>query len=490
MHNMKRFLTAAVCLLMVGCATARPPRPPFHTFDKTVRVFDAATGGALAGVSVISNRGTAITDTLGGTRLFSLPGRSEVCAELASYLRLCGWAEDTPDELTLRLVKVIPPLQKLHADGPVFRTEDGQPWRWKLVSMFTAARRFTQGEDLSAQVNWTKAVGGNGWRVFLQHAFMDWDPSAGVFEKHWVTPLDKIRPLAEYLARNGLYVEFTILADCQEFGEDGGNHYPALNQSFTQQRDRVREVLAAVGDLPNVIIEIANEPPFNGVDPWRIVDALDLAARRPMLMAAGDYRIIGNEANFRVLDFIGDHPDRDGDWPSEAPKTQNFINKGWAPDEHSPGFSGRNVPVPADEPFKFGEVQWDNGDRAETSLDNAEDAGAGFGVGAAGATCHTVDGIRSKVPGPLQTAACTRYFSAMDWFPVDAITGQYTHDTWSTHPLEPTTQAGEVAGRNLRGRSYTVATQPTAAWRAVPKAGCEVLRTGGSRNNLLELACR
>ena len=217
----------------------------------------------------------------------------------------------------------VKPVERVVADGVMFRTASGTPWRWQLASMFTAARRFSQGEDLSAQVAWTKQVGANGWRVFLQHAFMDWDPPNGVHEKHWITPLEKVRPLADYLARHGLYVEFTVLADSQEFGGDGGNRYPALNQPFEWQRDRVRDVIKAVADAPNVFVEIVNEPPSNGVDPWRIVDALGLQqkANRPVLMSSGDYRIVGNERNFRVLDFIGDHPDRDEDYPSEAGKT-------------------------------------------------------------------------------------------------------------------------------------------------------------------------
>ena len=384
------------------------------------------------------------------------------------------------------------PVEKIVTDGVMFRTASGKPWRWQLVSMFTAARRFSQGEDLSAQVAWTKQVGANGWRVFLQHAFMDWDPPNGVYEKHWITPLEKIRPLADYLARQGLYVEFTILADSQEFGGDAGTRYPALNQPFAWQQARVRDVIAAVADAPNVFLEIVNEPPLNGVDPWRIVDALRLPskANRPVLMSSGDYGITGNEKNFRVLDFIGDHPDRDDDYPSEAGKTAQLINHGWPPDARRPGFAGRRVPVVADEMQKFGETSSDGRDKAEPSLDRAEDTGGAFGIGSAGATCHTVDGIRSRVPGPNQTKACTVFFAAMNFFPIEAVTWPYRHDGLAGHPLRPTTStlAGEVVSRVNGKEAWAAATQTQPGWTPEPIDGWQIVQRAGAKRQFMKLS--
>ena len=383
------------------------------------------------------------------------------------------------------------PVEPIVTDDVMFRTASGKPWRWQLVSMFTAARRFSQGEDLSAQIAWTKQVGANGWRVFLQHAFMDWDPPNGVYEKHWITPLDKVRPLADYLARHGLYVEFTILADSQEFMEARGTRYPAFKQPFEWQRDRVRDVIKAVADAPNVFLEIVNEPPMNGVDPWRIVDALGLQskANRPVLMSSGDYGIIGNEKNFRVLDFIGDHPARDDDYPSEAGKTAHFINDGWAADARRPGFTGRRVPVVADEMQKFGETSRDGEDRADPSLERAEDAGGAFGIGSAGATCHTVDSIRSRVPGPNQTKACTLFFAAMNFFPIESVTWPYRHDGVTGHPLRPTTNAlaGEVVSR-LNGReAWAAATQTRPGWTAEPIDGWQIVQRAGRNGQFMKL---
>ncbi|HEX5214569.1 MAG TPA: hypothetical protein VFV98_03850 [Vicinamibacterales bacterium] len=380
---------------------------------------------------------------------------------------------------------------KIVTDGVMFRTAAGAPWRWQLVSMFTAARRFSEGEDLSTQIAWTKHVGANGWRVFLQHAFMDWDPPRGVHEKHWITPLDKVRPLADLLAQHGLYVEFTILADSQAFGEDRGQRYPALNQSFEWQRDRVRDVIAAVTDAPNVFLEIANEPPFNGVDPWKIVDALGLQskANRPVLMSSGDYRIIGNEQHFRVLDFIGDHPDRDDDYPSDAARTAHLVNEGWPAEAGRSGFPGRRVPVVADEMQKFGETSRDGEDSADPSLDRAEDAGGAFGIGSPGATCHTVDGIRSRVPGPNQTRACTAFFAAMNFFPIEAVTWPYRRNGAAGHPLRPTTSklAGEVVSRLNGNEAWAAATQTQAGWTAEPAEGWRIVQRAGKRRQFMKL---
>lgn len=477
---LKRFLSIVALALVAGCGIIKPPKPPDTTYGTTVRVRDSVANVTLGGIAVTVGEVTKRTDDLGGARFDGLQfGGMEACASSAAYLDKCepivrGEVE-TNIGLTPRPPPDIPvePLQRLHASGPIFRTADNAPFRWMFESQFTAMRRFEQGEDLAPLVKASKDRGANGWRVFLQHYYMDW-PAITPYK----AALDRIRPFADYLARRGLRVELVVLADCQK---------EAFNMDDTAQRDRVRAVVEAIATATNVTIEVANEPKDNGVDVWKVIDGLGYqdAARRPVLMASGDYHIVGNEKDFRVLDYLTDHPDRDPDWPAEGVKTGHFIYGGWGPDAHSPGFAGRKVPIVEDEPHKAGEVPNDGNDTADDNPLNFEDGFGGFMLGGAGGTLHSVDGIRSRPLGPKQEEAARRAFAAMRLIPAEAATGEYTHDGLASHPLEDTREASEVAGRIFNGKVYLVAAQPTAAWRAVPRNGY-TCRPLNERGNIIE----
>jgi hypothetical protein len=118
-------------------------------------------------------------------------------------------------------------------------------------------------------------------------------PAEGCARKHWIHTAGQDSGHSPICWRGMGSTSSSRSWLTAEFGEDRGKRYPALNQSFEWQRGRVRDVIAAVADAPNVFLEIVNEPPSNGVDPWKIVDALGLQAKanRPVLMSSGDYRI-------------------------------------------------------------------------------------------------------------------------------------------------------------------------------------------------------
>lgn len=385
-----------------------------------------------------------------------------------------------------------PPTDALTVKGPLFYA-NGKPFKLKAVTMFTLAQRFERGEDIRPQLEWVKDVGGNCVEVFAQFCFMNWpNPKRDPF----IAVPKTVLYLTRLLAQSGLRVNWRVLADCQEFGDDNGTPIPALDMPHSEQVKRVRQVIDTLKNEPNATLTIANEPPFNGVDVWRVIDDLGLQdkANRPMLMDSGDYDIIGNEAHFRVLDIFGDHPDRDPDYPAEAAKTGHFVYDGWDADAHSPGFKGfkhmndGNVAVYTAEPMKYGETEFDGEDHADTSAMNAEQAGGGWGVGASGACCHLVDGIRSRVPGPNQTHCARVFFAAMDFSPADAFAGSYTHDSFADWPLQPTTKAGEVAGRKMSdGKVYGVCAQPHDDWTPDVKPGHVIEDRQGERGVLLRM---
>jgi hypothetical protein len=359
----------------------------------------------------------------------------------------------------------LPPIgsvERVHTDGPVFRRGDGSAWRWKFVSGFMLPKLFSTGRMAEAEsfVNWARAVGANGIRVFLQHRFLDWPEIVP-----WITPVEDIRMFCDYLATRGLYVELTVLCDCQDTDSEGT---PGFNQSREWQRDRLRQVYQAVSGCPNVFVEYANEPAYNGVDPVALGrDGITVPS------AYGLYPVTGSEPNFPRLDYVGDHPERKDAWPSEAGKTGFYV------------FRQTNAIHITDEPMGCADER--SGSRDNNPL-NWEDAGGGIALSSGGGTFHGERGIFARAGTAIQTDCARRFFRAMDFIDPEAPTWDYAHDGLAAHPLEPTTQAGEVVSRISGDRAFAVASQPEDGWRAVPRNGWRIVRRLNDRGNILELS--
>jgi type VI secretion system secreted protein VgrG len=367
-----------------------------------------------------------------------------------------------------------PPV-RLRVDKNIFRTPDGTPWRYKAVTAFKAPLRWERGENLGPFVNWTRAVGANGWRVFLQHRFLDY-PQINPY----IMPLEKVRPFVDFVRAQGLYVELTVLCDSQvrNPGED-----PGFGQTDDECIARVRGVLDAVRGADNVLVEIMNEPFANGGADRvrRIIDALGLRspANRPVPMAAGIYPDTGAEPLSEIvpLDYVGDHPPRKPTWPTESGKIGFYV------------FRQTGVAHLHDEPIRFGE---NRNDGQEISAENAEDAGGGIALSSAGGTFHSNGGVQTVVPGPIQTEGAKRFFGAMDLIPGDAPTWRYEHDGTGGHPLVAINDeriVGEVTSRvNPAGNlAYAVAAQPTSAWRATAREGWRIASVLNPRGTILRL---
>jgi hypothetical protein len=374
---------------------------------------------------------------------------------------------------------IIPPVtSRIRVDGPIFRTEDGQPWQWRGASAFVLPMRWCQGEDVTPVLAELRALSVNTLRCFLQHKFMLWPD---IIE--WVTPIDRVRPFVDYLASQGFRVELTILADCED---DTGDGYHGFAQSHDWQVSRVRDVLAAMATAPNVFIEIGNEPPDNGCDVERIAQDLGLfdAANRPVPMALGLYPKTGHEPNFSRLDFIGDHPPREVlTWIDDMGKigVNVYIQTGaaWVGDEVVKFSAADNPDGEADEH-----------DPVESPR-RAEEAYASMALAGAGATFHSVSGIHAQPLSALEHECARRAFAAMALIPTDAALGEYTHDGMGNCPLEPVNNQSivrEVAGRNLPdGRSILVGADPQPTWSPTAKPGARITDRKGELEQIVFL---
>jgi hypothetical protein len=365
--------------------------------------------------------------------------------------------------------------ERLHADGMVFRYPNGDAWRWKMVSAFRALQRWDRGEDLDPFVTWVKSVGANGLRVFCQY-------NSGIGGADPLTPeavsSSRIWQFAQWLRERDLRVEFTVLADCAQLG-----------QNHEAQKQRVRDVVSALVNSPWAFVEIANEPFKNGADVAAIARELGYDRGRAVLMATGDYSC---DPGMLVLDYIGDHAERKASWPGEAGKTGHFVYDGWDPDANSPhGWRGSKCPVIADEPIGCVELPVDqvpDFGRRDNRPEAFEDGFAGFAVGMAGGCFHSDAGVQTVMPGPVTTECARRAFAAMDFFPADAPTGRYVHDGFPAHPLAsiagfpPDRNADEVAGRVFGDRAYAVAAHPGPHYRPEPKAGWRIVKATARGN--------
>jgi hypothetical protein len=371
-----------------------------------------------------------------------------------------------------------PVTQRLHVDGRIFRTDDGRAFRVKFETQFVAPRLFDQGafDQLEALVAQSHADRYNGWVCFFRHVFVDWNTQIAppIKANPYVFPMTKRRPFVDWLAARGLYVQAVILTDCQAFGtDDDGTPLPAFDLAHADQVQDVRETIAALASAPNVLGRIANEPSENGVDVVRLSEDLGLfdRANRPFLMELGSYPITGHEPNFRVLDFIGDHPERKPSWTSETGKTGEYV------------YRQTGVPWLFMEGPKFSREDNPDGESTEcdpvTSPLRAAEGFAGVALSGAGGTWHGWSGIHAQIRSALESQCARLASEAMDAFPADAPNGAYVHDNdgaWLV-PVNDETIVGEVAGRMCGTRQYLAASMITPRWQPQP-IGAQMTRSG------------
>jgi type VI secretion system secreted protein VgrG len=123
---------------------------------------------------------------------------------------------------------------KLRADGRVFRAADGRLFRPVFASALTA---LAPGKPFAAFFDFVRGAGFNGVRIFA--GSLTW---AGQTAEGARAALPKVLQAA---AERGLYVEVTCLTDTGAAPYDKMTH--------------LREIATIVRDMPNVLIEIANE---------------------------------------------------------------------------------------------------------------------------------------------------------------------------------------------------------------------------------------
>lgn len=144
---------------------------------------------------------------------------------------------------------------------------DGR-WSWRGVSMFLLAARFFAGEDITPTLDWMVSKGRNVARVFWTAPFAD--PSL-----NWMRPWE--RP--DFAQKAGEFLDL-----CQGKGVRVENTILTYAFPLETQRAYVQQMLNILASRKFHLLEVANEPENNGIDPVRVMEGVD---RKGVLSAYG-----------------------------------------------------------------------------------------------------------------------------------------------------------------------------------------------------------
>jgi hypothetical protein len=412
--------------------SAPPPAPGIPTYTLTAHVCkgDCAQDHKIPGASVtIEGQPTVIMDGAGNGAFTLQAGQYHVCAAADGYVPACADHRVPADgDVSFALERDVPAIQPLHADGRIFRTADGQPFRWKGVSSFALLDRFARGEDISDV--FTAYQGYNVLRVWPYVPRADWGAKA------WDQPNADV--VVAFLARceqAGFYVELTLLTD-----------------DDASRIDRAKALLAGLvaGQPRNLILEIANEPTTH--------KNINTAALKSAAMASGFLVSSGNYEDTRLFygSWIGFHSGRDAEWPRRAHDAIDYW-QGGGPD--FPEEPAVKVPSVCDEPIRPDQANY-----------NPQDFRAYFGSCAlmsAGGTLHTETGKFGLPPTPEEARIAAVVLDALNAFPADAPNGSYRRI--------------DEQGRSLRtyviGERFMVRVRPTT--KDAPEPGWTALDGDG-----------
>lgn len=339
-------------------------------------------------VASMPDRPDLIMDGAGNGFWSDLPaGRYPVCVEAAGYKRLCAeHSVPAEGEASFELERDAPPIAALHSDGRIFRLADGQAWRWRGVSAFQLLDRFARGDDITPVLEAYR--GFNLLRVWCYTPTKDWGSKA------WDVPTaDQARAFLAFVGARGWYVELTLLTD-----DD-----PA-------RLAWARGFAPALAGLPNVLLEIGNEPETH--------KAIDTAALVPVIYALGVPWTTGNyedAAKMRGTYGVA-HTARDGEWPRRVHDLLDYYQGGGP---NAPSDPAHHFPIIADEPAKLQDV---SGNRPQDWL--AYFAAASLLGG--GATFHSETGKYGQPPTADEAVLAAAALRGLTAFPADAPNGGYS----------------------------------------------------------------
>ena len=347
---------------------------------------------------------------------------------------------------------------RLTPDAVLFRYPDGAAYRWRHVTAFSALDDLIKGrtEQLRTFAQWTRDVGGNGWRVFGNWSRLGLDASVTPMYLGWLEALCRVTRAER------LRLQFVAICD----------YLPSALAPAVFLEDCAR----VLRSYPHVFLSVANEPYKN------LAGGSDAAQTIPLPSgvlcdrgAAGDIALMPNGAAHTVY-----HTPRDDEW----------YRKGKDLYEIRTGSPGTHGPVEDDEPIGAAEVAISG--RRDNNPDRFAWGGATRAQFGSGATFHGDSNTLQlcTVPGPTEDACARAFFAAMDAVPLEAANwryGRYGEGAPATpHVIADDPGAVRVYEMSSDRAAVVVVCQPSTAWAGpVPVNGWRVVQTDGPRESIV-----
>jgi hypothetical protein len=355
----------------------------------------------------------------------------QVCSKQDGWKEACVSGNLPGPAFDVVLVRDVPPILPLVSDGRIFRTSDGQAWRYKGVSAFKLLKLYADG-DTAAVDAFLEAY--RGFNVLRVWPYVEWGANG------WEPPSANVtRDFLAYVAARGWRVELTLLTSDEPARLAWAQAYLAA--------------LAIEPKPTNLLIEAGNEPDTG--------KSIDTAALIPALEASGFVWATGNYEDARKMrgQYGVAHTARSRDWPRRAHDLLEFYQGGGPNDPSDPP---HRFPIVADEPAKPQDIP---GGMTEN------DVLAYFGGSAlmgAGATWHCEGCKYGRVPTADEARLAAAALRALDAFPADAPLGGYRRIVEVGQPAEARTY---VIGSYMVRSQQNGTNSPEAGWTPIDVGG-------------------
>jgi hypothetical protein len=351
-----------------------------------------------------------------------------------------------------------PESGRLRIEGRHFYDAANDVWRWRGATQFLLFARYFNGEDISPQLEWLVDRGFNVLRVFgeVPAGFRSQDPGIN-YERPFERPgFDtKLHAFFTLLEERGLRCEYTVLT------------YPDATDVMRAHVQRVFDIAASHW---NVMVEVANEPEYNRIDPVAVMQGVD---RRGVLTAYGlDPGRAGRdtwETRVPVLDYGTTHDlQRDlAHSPSNtkaAMEMQEVFGIPFVNDEPIGAIDPGHPLFKQNGPEIWGGI---GGGGARTVNRDVFISGAAIAyMYSAGYTFHFQRGSEGRVPRPeeaVQDGVATALREVAKFLPNDTQLGV---------PVEPRVGADRAYGVALGDRVWAVVVpKPASTWVPSPPNG-------------------
>lgn len=311
---------------------------------------------------------------------------------------------------------------RLAADGsPVFKRA-GKAVRQRSVSAFPLATLYGNGVDIQPFLNAC-----HGFNQLRCWPYVTWAGTG------WESPShEQWRAFIQHVGAQGFDVEVTLLTD-----DNPARIQPAI------------ALIAAIGDLPNVIFEAGNEP--NTHKRINVGALLSAMAATGALYTSGDRGV--PETDFGT--YLTAHTPRDGDWPRKCHDLLEYFHGGGPA---TPADPPHHMPCTADEPIRPDEAGY-------AVLDFRAYFG-GCSILGAGATFHCESFKHGRVPTAAEARCMAAALEGLTAFPDDAPMGPYRR----IDEQGATSRTYVVGNYAVRIRPMTL-TFPEPGWTAIDTDG-------------------